>query len=682
MLLRVLSKTYSKIISVILIASFIIIPFGVLTAPKRAEAVCTPFVVKLPPNPLAVLTDGSLSPEKIAMNIQNSTEFFKTCILNGIATVIAKTIIKQLTGSIVRWINSGFKGNPSFVQNSGKFFGGIADKVAGNVIENIAPFLCSPFKLNIQLALALSQSSSLQDEIGCTLTDVQNNLSAFADGSSASAGWNNWFQVTQTPQNNPYGAAMIASAQLNISVETAQGKYQQQLDWGKGFLSFETCPTDPLAGNSLSKNPVSATGPTNLSGTPSFNYGNMTGTPMPTAGTVDYSNPSGVPTKNNVTSGTIFGPQSLNTQSGKSLAAVGSLGSLTDLFGRNSNIVAQVTSGSTFTAGSNAAAQANSNVSLTSGGSFDYGTLTGAPMPVAGKVDFSNPGGAPAPATTWTNVYDPSNQPVYGVQAGDNGCTTQTPGAVVESQLESMLGSDIRGLEIAQSIDQIFAALVGQLVSKAMGGIGGLISAGSQSSSGDSGTHITGGNSEIPILPLSGACTPSTQAAGMGDKVTWNAYVPDVSGNVTYLWNIDGNLLNGDSSIDEYYATSGEKTASVLITSTDSSQSISLDCAPYVIISGQGSNNTGTPTVSCSASPTTVSLSSRIPPLVTWQATVTGFYTPTAWAWVGDETLGGNTQSTVKQYTTTGTKTASLNYNDSTGISHTVQCSNSVTVNP
>ncbi len=89
---------------------FLTIPLTVLTFPKKAEAVCTPFTIPAVPDLLSVPTHPSSSSVVNIGDIwQKSNEWFKTCILDGLATVIAKTIIKQLTGSIVRWINSGFK---------------------------------------------------------------------------------------------------------------------------------------------------------------------------------------------------------------------------------------------------------------------------------------------------------------------------------------------------------------------------------------------------------------------------------------------------------------------------------------------------------------------------------------------------------------------------------------------
>lgn len=523
-------KIQQKTISLFLIICFVTTSLVFVSIPNKVSAVCTPYTVPATPDPMSVPTHPSKTDAwNIADATQKSNIWFKTCVLDGIATTLGKQIIKQLTNSTVKWVNSGFKGNPAFVQDTGKFFGGIADKVAGNVIENIAPFLCSPFRLNIQLAMAMSQSSNTQEELGCTLTDVENNLKNFASGTGG--GWSNWLEITQNPQNNPYGASMLAGIQLNASIETEQGKYQQQLDWGRGFLSQEDC-------------------------------------------------------------------------SGQSVGRVGND----------------------------------------------------------------------------KRIYDANNQPVYGVQAGSKGCVTKTPGVVIESQLNNVIGSDLRGLEVAQSIDQIYSALVGQLMSQALGGLGGLANAGKTDSSGSNNFNYQNsyGATNIPNLPLTGSCTVDKQNAQVGDVITWRAYVPDINGNVSYTWYGDENIISTSSIVRKIYSENGYKTASVIVsTSGQNSQTLQMDCVPGVLI-GNTSNNFSTPAISCSVSSTETQKNTP----VTWQAVVVGGVPPFIYSWEGDENLTGTGQNIVKSYRTTGTKNAIVNITSADGNVYSNQCATTVNVMP
>jgi hypothetical protein len=47
--------------------------------------------------------------------------FIKETVADGIAWAVAKLVVREMTTSIVNWINSGFKGNPAFVTDLGGF---------------------------------------------------------------------------------------------------------------------------------------------------------------------------------------------------------------------------------------------------------------------------------------------------------------------------------------------------------------------------------------------------------------------------------------------------------------------------------------------------------------------------------------------------------------------------------
>jgi hypothetical protein len=69
------------------------------------------------------------------------------------------------------------------------------------------------------------------------------------------------------------------------------------------------------------------------------------------------------------------------------------------------------------------------------------------------------------------------------------GYAIKTPGSVIEQQLEHQLGTGVRQLEIADSINEIVGALVGQLVNQVVGGVGGL-SGTSESSQGGGSSYV------------------------------------------------------------------------------------------------------------------------------------------------------------------------------------------------
>ena len=170
---------------------------------------------------------------------------FKNCIMKPMMRIIAKTILHNMTQSVVKWINSGFRGSPSFVTNPEGFLAGVADQSFGRMIEDIAPVLCQPFRFQLQLGLGFQFSSKFQDEVRCKLSDVITNIQGFYDsfvgGQFSAGGWESWINIAGVPQNNAYGAYLAAQGQIRAGIVDAQGRELNLLNWGKGFQSWRVC---------------------------------------------------------------------------------------------------------------------------------------------------------------------------------------------------------------------------------------------------------------------------------------------------------------------------------------------------------------------------------------------------------------------------------------------------------
>ena len=229
----VTSKKIRRLIVLFILAP-LIIPVSLFPS-QKVHAVVVPV-------PIAEV--GPVVPIHTGNLVENTLKAAKEYVLDNLVTVLAKTLIKQITRSTIQWINSGFKGGPSFIQNPDQFFTGIADRVAGDFIESIGlGFLCEPFRLDLQLSLALEYGGgggggSFTDEIGCTFSDVAGNIEGFVQGDFTQGGWDGFFKVTQNRNNNPYGAYLSAKSALDIKISSAQGTERLVLDWGKGFKSL------------------------------------------------------------------------------------------------------------------------------------------------------------------------------------------------------------------------------------------------------------------------------------------------------------------------------------------------------------------------------------------------------------------------------------------------------------
>ncbi len=177
----------------------------------------------------------------------DTTLLAKETLLDGIAFGIAKAIISSLIGSLIRWINSGFKGSPAFIQDIKRFLIDAADKAAGEFIRSlggVGSFICSPFKLDIQIALSIKyqQARENDDPNECRLSDIVNNIEDFYNDTFSESSLEDFITITSSPeQYTPYGQILAAEATMRVRLANAKGQVLTEGNWGGGFLSGKIC---------------------------------------------------------------------------------------------------------------------------------------------------------------------------------------------------------------------------------------------------------------------------------------------------------------------------------------------------------------------------------------------------------------------------------------------------------
>ncbi|MFZ2522007.1 MAG: hypothetical protein WAX44_01945 [Minisyncoccia bacterium] len=190
---------------------------------------------------LIVLILLSSYPQKAQAQYVDIAQSIKEFVLDVIAYNLVNSMLRIITAQTVNWINSGFQGSPAFVRNPQQFFLNEADRAASRLLSSgKLNAVCSPFRAQVRLALVKNYLSE-DDNFVCSLGVLANNYDQFM-GDFSQGGWGGWFEVTQNDQNNPYGALNSAQNQLAIDVGNQQDKFQDQLNWSGGFLSWETCP--------------------------------------------------------------------------------------------------------------------------------------------------------------------------------------------------------------------------------------------------------------------------------------------------------------------------------------------------------------------------------------------------------------------------------------------------------
>ena len=240
-------KLYKRIVAALLITSVIGMNFAFINVPQVQAQWAVVDAGNIVQNTVTAV-------ESTFSAFTNYSLQYKEYILDGIAFMIAKQILRQLTASVVNWINSGFQGNPSFLTDPAGFFQDVGDKVIGSFIAQNGDlqFLCSPFSIDLRIALALHYGSPAQDKYACTLSSVIKNvtragknasINGFTAGDFSQGGWPTFVSMTSEPQNNIYGAFVQADSDISLKIGDRTVEKKDQLNQGHGFLSWETCTT-------------------------------------------------------------------------------------------------------------------------------------------------------------------------------------------------------------------------------------------------------------------------------------------------------------------------------------------------------------------------------------------------------------------------------------------------------
>lgn len=174
----------------------------------------------------------------------------KEFTLDGIAWAIAKAIVARMVSSLVDWINSGFKGSPAFISDLKRYLLVALDEAAGSFIQDLtgdASFLCDPFKLDIQIAIALEYENIREDKPfgeSCKLSDMVHNVKDFFTGTFEEGGWKDWITVTSQPEKyTPYGQMLQAEQGLARQLAKTEKNERDQAAWASGFKSTKVCET-------------------------------------------------------------------------------------------------------------------------------------------------------------------------------------------------------------------------------------------------------------------------------------------------------------------------------------------------------------------------------------------------------------------------------------------------------
>ena len=227
--------------------------------------------------------DGTTMAQKIADYKQISKEFF----LDKMAIKISRTMIQQIQGSTINWINSGFKGKPMFLTNPSQFFSNIAidqlsivkdklitdlryanksvaqalikgtsnqlNSITTQLTPTIANEICMSLKNDLGIYQRLSESNPSKKNL------VQSKKSQFdsvCSGSKESRyengqkcasefGCGGWAAISAVTSNldinTEIGRLEIAKAEYDKALNEKKTEIKEELANSNGFLNNKKC---------------------------------------------------------------------------------------------------------------------------------------------------------------------------------------------------------------------------------------------------------------------------------------------------------------------------------------------------------------------------------------------------------------------------------------------------------
>ncbi len=233
-----------------------------------ADCLMRPFQV-CDTNPAAENQLSSLGEKETGESVRTLTglaKFIKGISLDSIMFCIINEIITYITQSTIAWINSGFDGNPVFIQNPGALMQRVASQEANNFIYTAANGTQRAVSAGVHQSLGAvaNQAVGLTGRLGESVTrgligsyqrDSSGNFvpmrPTLSDAQMRNSRYlGNWAAEGQRfyPGNyNPVSGAYAPLAYSYIPGMNAQIAQQQQMtamqaEWNSGYYPFTACP--------------------------------------------------------------------------------------------------------------------------------------------------------------------------------------------------------------------------------------------------------------------------------------------------------------------------------------------------------------------------------------------------------------------------------------------------------
>lgn len=184
---------------------------------------------------IVILGTLPLLPKERA-HAQFGIDFALTEAADAIQETIKKRFFDMIVDQMVNWIQGG--GKPLFIQNWNAFLAQYGNIVTGDIISEMKiGGICQPF--GMQLQIAVLQPPRFSGQVKCTLDQVVRNMVGFYN--NFSTGGFVAYREQWQPQNNFYGALLLAMDEKETRIADKRFAGLQEAQAGNGFLGTRKC---------------------------------------------------------------------------------------------------------------------------------------------------------------------------------------------------------------------------------------------------------------------------------------------------------------------------------------------------------------------------------------------------------------------------------------------------------
>lgn len=224
-----MSKLFNK--KFVVLVFIVLILFSI--APKPASAVVTVWET----NPALTGVQTAKQTVTAAATWASKLQQFYEWLYDLAVEVLKRKLLNMIVDQIVLWIQGG--GKPKFITDFPAFFRDAVDQAGGEFLETaIGPQICSPFKPLLRAALIPIPTFAARTS--CTLSKIGANLDEFLKD-FRKGNWVAWQEMVLRPQNNVYGAYVMAWDQYEMQRSAAAKAAAAEAQAGKGFLGVKRC---------------------------------------------------------------------------------------------------------------------------------------------------------------------------------------------------------------------------------------------------------------------------------------------------------------------------------------------------------------------------------------------------------------------------------------------------------